>query len=87
MLFFLLKIVENVERILAIELFNAAQALEFRRPLKSSDFIQMFVKEVEQTYTSRNTGYIIGKMTLDKIKMISKNATLNTAITIGQLSS
>jgi histidine ammonia-lyase len=39
-----LKIVENVERILAIELFNAAQALEFRRPLKSSDFIEMFVK-------------------------------------------
>ncbi|WMW77211.1 histidine ammonia-lyase [Flavobacterium sp. 20NA77.7] len=39
-----LKIVENVERILAIELFNAAQALEFRRPLKSSDFIELFVK-------------------------------------------
>ena len=27
-----LRIVENVERILAIELFNATQALEFRRP-------------------------------------------------------
>lgn len=39
-----LKIVENLERILAIELFNAAQALEFRRPLRSSDFIEMFVK-------------------------------------------
>lgn len=39
-----LKIVENLERILAIELFNAAQALEFRRPLQSSDFIEMFVK-------------------------------------------
>lgn len=39
-----LKIVENVERVLAIELFNAAQALEFRRPLRSSDFIELFVK-------------------------------------------
>lgn len=39
-----LKIVENLERILAIELFNASQAIEFRRPLKSSDFIEMFVK-------------------------------------------
>lgn len=30
------RVVNNVERILAIELFNASQALEFRRPLKSS---------------------------------------------------
>ena len=35
-----LKVVENVERILAIELMNAAQALEFRRPLKSSKTIE-----------------------------------------------
>lgn len=39
-----LRIVENLERILAIELFNATQALEFRRPLKSSAIIEMFVK-------------------------------------------
>ncbi len=32
----LVRIVDNVETVLAIELFNAAQALEFRRPLKSS---------------------------------------------------
>jgi histidine ammonia-lyase len=39
-----LRIVENLERILAIELLNASQAIEFRRPLKSSDFIETFVK-------------------------------------------
>ena len=39
-----LLIVENVERILAIELFNASQAIEFRRPLQSSDFIESFLK-------------------------------------------
>ena len=39
-----LKIMENLERILAIELMNASQAIEFRRPLKSSDFIEMFLK-------------------------------------------
>ena len=38
------RVVNNLERILAIELFNAAQALEFRRPLKSSVFIEDFVK-------------------------------------------
>lgn len=39
-----LRIMENLERILAIELMNASQAIEFRRPLKSSDFIESFVK-------------------------------------------
>ena len=39
------QIAENLERILAIELFNAAQALEFRRPAKSSTFIEKFVSD------------------------------------------
>lgn len=39
------KVVNNLERILAIELFNAAQALDFRRPKKSSVFIENFIKE------------------------------------------
>jgi histidine ammonia-lyase len=43
-----LKIIENLERILAIELMNASQAIEFRRPLKSSDFIEMFLKSYRQ---------------------------------------
>jgi histidine ammonia-lyase len=37
------KVAQNLERILAIELFNAAQALEFQRPAKSSPFIEKFV--------------------------------------------
>lgn len=43
-----LKVIENLERILAIELMNASQAIEFRRPLKSSDFIEMFVKSYRE---------------------------------------
>lgn len=49
------KIVENVERVLAIELMCAAQALEFRRPLKSSskieaahDAVRMVVPRLER---------------------------------------
>ena len=34
------RVVLNTERVLAIELFNAAQALEFRRPLHSSPVIE-----------------------------------------------
>lgn len=41
----LVKIVENVERILSIELFNAAQALDFRRPLETSPFLENFLAD------------------------------------------
>ena len=34
------RVVQNTERVLAIELMNAAQALEFRRPLRSSKVIE-----------------------------------------------
>ena len=43
-----LRIMDNLERILAIELMNASQAIEFRRPLQSSDFIEMFLKSYRQ---------------------------------------
>ncbi len=60
-----LKIVDNLERILAIELFNATQALEFRRPLKSSTFIEEFVaayrKEVPVVEEDRILHYDIQK--------------------------
>jgi len=42
------RIMENLERILAIELLNASQAIEFRRPLQSSDFIEMFLKSYRE---------------------------------------
>lgn len=43
-----LKVMENLERILAIELMNASQAIEFRRPLQSSEFIEMFLKSYRE---------------------------------------
>ena len=39
-----LRVLDNLERILAIELMNASQAIEYRRPLLSSDFIEMFLQ-------------------------------------------
>lgn len=39
----LYRVALNTERVLSIELFNAAQALEFRRPLKSSALIENLV--------------------------------------------
>ena len=40
-----LRIINNVEKVLAIELVTATQALDFRRPLKSSPFIENIVTE------------------------------------------
>ena len=39
------KIISNLQYIAAIELMNAAQALEFRRPLKSSPYIEHVMEE------------------------------------------
>ncbi|MBT8266446.1 MAG: histidine ammonia-lyase [Bacteroidia bacterium] len=36
-------LIDNLERILAIELFNASQAIHFRKPIKSSPFIEAFL--------------------------------------------
>jgi histidine ammonia-lyase len=42
------RVLLNTERIMAIELYNAAQALDFRKPLKSSPFISKFVAEYRE---------------------------------------
>ncbi len=39
------KVVENLERILAIELYNAAQAMDFRRPMLSSSYLESLLKD------------------------------------------
>jgi len=47
----LIRVIKNVETIVAIELLNASQAIYFREPLKSSDsieeFLQLYREEVE----------------------------------------
>lgn len=42
------RVVDNVEKVLAIELLTAVQALEFRRPLQSSPIIESIVKAFRQ---------------------------------------
>lgn len=39
------KVAENVEYILAIELMNAAQAIDMQRPVKTSPYLEEFLKE------------------------------------------
>lgn len=44
-----LKVVENVETVLAIELLNASQAIEFRRPKKTSPFLESLLDSFRQS--------------------------------------
>jgi histidine ammonia-lyase len=41
----LLRVIDNLERILAIELMNASQAIEFRRPAKTSPYLEEFLSQ------------------------------------------
>ena len=43
-----LQVINNLERILAIELMNASQAIAFRRPLMTSAFIESFLKSYRE---------------------------------------
>ncbi|MCU4164526.1 histidine ammonia-lyase [Carboxylicivirga caseinilyticus] len=46
-----LKIADNVERVLAIELFNASQAMEFRRPARTSEYLENFLSQYRDYVT------------------------------------
>ena len=48
------RVILNLQRILAIELLNAVQAIEFRRPLKSSAVVEKIVSDYRKV-VSRNT--------------------------------
>ncbi|MCO6149023.1 histidine ammonia-lyase [Flavobacterium sp. NRK1] len=72
-----LRIVDNLERILAIELMNASQAIEFRRPLRSSEFLEMFLKSYREEvplvtedrilhYDIENTISFLGNLQIDE---------------------
>lgn len=46
------RVVDNVERVLAIELMTATQALEFRRPLRSSEQLEAIFVAYRETVTT-----------------------------------
>ncbi len=45
----LLRVVDNVERIFSVELLNAAQAVEFRRPAKTSPYLENLLASYRKT--------------------------------------
>lgn len=62
------RVVENVEKVLAIELLTAVQALEFRRPLQSSPLIEAIVTAFRKEVTFNEADRILQ---VDMLKAIS----------------
>ena len=52
-------VVRNVQRVLGIELLTAAQALEFRRPLKTSPALERIVASLRQTTSFMATDTVL----------------------------
>jgi histidine ammonia-lyase len=53
------RIIDNVEKVLAIELLTAVQAIEFRRPLKSSEQIEKIIVEFRKVVAFNNEDRIM----------------------------
>ena len=64
-------LVNNVERILAIELFNGSQALLLRSPFKSSKFIESFLNLFRQDVPFVNEDRILHDDILTSISFLS----------------
>ena len=57
-----LKVAWNIYSILAIELYNAAQALDFRRPARTSEYLEKFVADYRRqvSFVSEDTLMYVG---------------------------
>ena len=52
-------VVQNTERVLAIELFNAAQAMEFRRPKRTSPVLEQLLESYREQVSSVTTDRVL----------------------------
>jgi histidine ammonia-lyase len=57
----LYRIMDNLEHILAIELMNAAQGIDFRRPAKTSPMLEHFLKEYRKEVSFVNEDIVMYK--------------------------
>ena len=68
----LYEVVKNVEMVLGIELLNAAQAFEFRRPKKSSVIIEKLVAEYRKTVPFIEKDRIIHEDMMKSVAFLNK---------------
>ncbi len=63
----------NTERVLAIELLNAAQALEFRRPLRTSAVIEHIVERYREVVPFVENDQVLYPLIEKSVNFIAEN--------------
>ncbi len=79
-----LQVLENVEKILAIELLTAAQAFEFRKPLKSGVILDKIHKEVRKKVSFATHDRVFADDIEKGIQMIKEKTIIRVVETVGQ---
>lgn len=74
-----LQVVENVERVLAMELLAALQALEFLRPLKSTEPIEAIYDLVREHVLPLDKDRFLAPEVEKVYQLLKQNAIYNTA--------
>ena len=72
----LVRVMDNVETVLAIELFNAAQALEFRRPGKSSPAIEKLLEAYRKVVPFVDVDTYMHPLIMKSIEFIRNEANM-----------
>jgi histidine ammonia-lyase len=68
-----LHVVNNVERILAIELMASAQALEFRRPGETSQFLESLLAEYRKTVPFVANDIVLYELIANSLEFVQKH--------------
>jgi histidine ammonia-lyase len=64
------RVVDNLEKILAIELLTAAQALDFKRPLKTSAILESVINEFRKKVSFNNQDRFMHTDIINSIEFI-----------------
>jgi histidine ammonia-lyase len=67
------QVIENTEKVMAIELLNASQALEFRRPKKSSLLIERLIAAYRQKVPYVNEDVIFYEFMQNSVQFLKEN--------------
>lgn len=67
------RVIKNVEKVLAVELLNAAQALDFRRPLRSSASIEALHSAYRSKVPFMDEDLVLHDLMQDSVDFISSN--------------
>ena len=68
------RVIDNVEKVLAIELLTAVQAVEFRRPLKSSEQLEKIIVSFREKVSFNETDRILHNDMMSSIEFLRSYA-------------